>query len=463
MYGPLIRTLAASAGLVFFLVLNSTAYASGFAIPQQSARQTGSALAGVSTSAADAATVWYNPAAMSLMGNEFSVNATVTEPHTEFSDMGSSQMSGGGNVPLLPSGVMDVNGGGSVTAPGFFFVHRLGDNAHYGISINTPFAMESHYNAHWTGRYQTIESRIRTISINPALSYKFNKAFSIGIGADVNYADAHFTHSVDFAAICANLAGGTCPNGAMPGQGQYDGYAVSKASDYGYGYDLGALWRITPNTRLGLNFKSQIHHTMTGTSRFEGPSLTGRFPGVGSIGTMLSAAYRTTGNTIPLVLPADVSIGFYHRIPMMSGQALTLLANAKWTQWSTMKQLQVNFDNPKTPTSVQRFNWRNTWRFSLGADYKLNRDWAVRGGVAYDRSPIQNPALEPPMMPGSDATVLALGATRKITRNTWVDVAFTHDFMHDTYIHRTGQTGDMLNGHYALGRNTFSIQFDHKI
>ena len=463
MFCPSIKKLASFAALAFIVSASCNVYAAGFSVLEQGAKHIGSALAGTGSSASDATAAWYNPAAMSLLGNEVSLNASLIEPHINYTDIGSTQSVGGSSIPLLPTGVKSTNAGVAALVPSLFYVHRLGANAHFGFTLNAPFGLETRYNPQWTGRYQAIESKMEDINFNPVLSYALNKHFSVGVGASVNYLDAHLTNAIDFAAVCAQVAGGACPNGAVPGQGSFDGYAVNKGNDVGFGYNLGALWRITPYTRVGFSYRSQIHHTLDGSSTFVPPATLGGFAALGQTGTVMKSMFYKMGNEAPLVLPASATLSFYHRIPMASGHNLTLMANADWTQWSVMKNLTIKFNDPTKPVSSQLLNWQDVWRFSLGADYKLNSKWVLRTGVAYDQSPVRNDALRSPRIPGSDRTWLAVGATRKITPTTSVDFALTHDYVHDAYIHHMGATGDMLNGHYGANANTISVQFNHTL
>ena len=72
--------------------------------------------------------------------------------------------------------------------------------------------------------------------------------------------------------------------------------------------------------------------------------------------------------------------------------ALRLSGTARWSKWSNFRSLDVrNLDLAGDfGTTVVENNWDDTWFFSVGADYKLNGQWTVRGGVAYDQGPVEN-------------------------------------------------------------------------
>lgn len=455
---PSALQFAAISLLLSASTMATSALGAGFTIQEQGAKRLGTAMAGSGSSAADAMSAWFNPASMSLLGNQVSATASIIEPRLEFTDTGSVQTGTTGTAPLLPSGNTSDDAGSAAFVPGFSYVHQINDLWSYGLTLNSPFGLATDYDPLWTGRYQAVQSQIRTANLNPSLSFALTDQLSLGAGIDINYASAHLTNAIDFAAICAQLAGGSCPNGAMPGQGNFDGYVINEGNDVGYGYNLGALWQLDANTRVGLDYRSQIHHRLEGTSDFEAPGALGGFAALGSLGDALQVAFHKTGNSAPLVLPDSAGISFYHQFG--SGQ-FSLVANADWTGWSSLDRLRINFDNPATTDVSQDMNWKNAWLFALGGEFNPNDVWTLRAGVSYDQSPVRNATLRIPRLPGSDRLRVALGVTRSISPTASVDFALTHDYIHNSAINHPGDTGDILKGRYDGMANTVSVQYNY--
>ena len=42
----------------------------------------------------------------------------------------------------------------------------------FGLGINVPFGLKTEYDDGWIGRYQGLKSEIKTINVNPALSWQ---------------------------------------------------------------------------------------------------------------------------------------------------------------------------------------------------------------------------------------------------------------------------------------------------
>ena len=111
--------------------------------------------------------------------------------------------------------------------------------------------------------------------------------------------------------------------------------------------------------------------------------------------------------------------------------ALRLSGTARWSKWSNFRTLDVqNLDFNGTPYAKDanvpvENNWDDTWFFSVGADYKLNGQWTVRGGVAYDQGPVEN-QYRMAVIPDTDRVWFSGGASYKYTDNLTFDFGATY-------------------------------------
>ena len=71
-------------------------------------------------------------------------------------------------------------------------------------------------------------------------------------------------------------------------------------------------------------------------------------------------------------------------------------------------------------------DWQDTWLFSIGADYKINSDFTVRGGIAYETSPIDDQSTRMAVIPDTDRVWLSLGASWYATKDLQFDVGATY-------------------------------------
>ena len=85
----------------------------------------------------------------------------------------------------------------------------------------------------------------------------------------------------------------------------------------------------------------------------------------------------------------------------------------RWSKWSNFKTLTIknevsrgyeDFDSKSYDN-----DWEDTWLFSVGADYKLNDAWTVRGGVAYEKDPVGDNSKRMAVIPDTDRLWLSFG------------------------------------------------------
>jgi long-chain fatty acid transport protein len=106
-------------------------------------------------------------------------------------------------------------------------------------------------------------------------------------------------------------------------------------------------------------------------------------------------------------------------------------------------------------------NWDDTWRFSLGASYHVNEQWKLRGGVAFDQTPVPD-QFRTARIPDQDRTWLSIGAQWKPTPALAIDVGYAHLFVKDATINDNQGTGvlgnGLLQGTYSNSVDIFSLQ-----
>lgn len=117
---------------------------------------------------------------------------------------------------------------------------------------------------------------------------------------------------------------------------------------------------------------------------------------------------------------------------------LRLSGLIRWANWSKFKELKIKNDLPvMIETGLQQNaamfkelnienDWQDTWLFSVGADYKINSAFTVRGGIAYETSPIDDQSTRMAVIPDTDRVWLSLGASWYVTKDLQFDVGATY-------------------------------------
>lgn len=443
---------------VLTTLMTSNINAAGFALSENSASGMGSAFAGASAIAEDASTTYFNPAGLSkLDGNQMVVAGHYVTANAGFANNGSTLVTTG-----TLSGAND-DPGVSAFIPNFYYANQLNDQWTFGLGIKAPFGQSTDYSDTWVGRYHATKSEITTLNINPSASFKVSDKFSVGFGVNVQYIEATLANQLDSRLVCMGalipvvgaVAANTNCNAAgltTIGDVTTDSSVSLNADDWSLGWNVGLLYDVNSETRLGLAYRSNIKHGLTGTADFT------RSVGLNAI-LGASTAFADTGISAGVDLPETLSLSLYHD----ATSKWAVLADVTWTKWSRFDKLEVDFSNPLQATSTIPENWEDSLRYSLGMNYKADANWIYRAGLALDETPIATAEDRTARLPGDDRIWLSLGFGYKMSNTSSVDVGYAHIFFDDIPINNTDASfGHTLTGTYDVSADIFSAQFNWK-
>lgn len=380
------------------------AMAAGFALSEQSGSGLGNAFAGAAAVAEDASTIYFNPAGMIYIKGTQVVGAIHSiKPTGHFNDNGTS-------TKAIGSGATGGEGGDLghwAFVPNLYYKRDLTEAIKFGLGINSPFGLKTEYEKDWIGRFQGVKSELKTINVNPSLAFKLNEQLSVGFGLSAMWAEATLTSAANLALI-----------------GQPESTAKSKGSDWGFGFNLGAIYALD-NTRIGLAYRSRVIQHLKGKST--------------SPATILNANPSNTLNTniiADVTLPETLSLSTLSEL----NEKWDLLTDVTWTRWSRFEALSVMRENGSNTTLSSTIeNWSNTLRYSAGLNYKYSDMLKLRTGIAYDEEAISND-YRTVRIPGNDRTWLSFGASYQYTPSTKLDVGYAHLFVKDAKIDENQNT-----------------------
>jgi long-chain fatty acid transport protein len=392
---------------VFGLVMAAAAplQAGGFAATEIGAAGLGNAYAGGAAVAADAATIYWNPAGMTRMsGHNGAASVVLLNPSYEFQSPQNATNALG--VPIEPLGANGGDAGQTLLLPSLFYTHSVSDRLKVGIDLVVPFSLDTEYDSFWVGRYYAVKSELLTYDINPAIAYRLNDRWSLGAGISAQYLDVELNRAVDFGWINTYNAYGLTPG--LPSTPAADGTEQVSGDDWGYGFNLGVLLELSENTRFGLSYRSKVKHSIDGRTVFTYPATA---PTIGTVSGLVNQDVK-----FDIDLPATVSVSSYHRIGQWA-----IRGDVTWTQWSTLDELRIDYANPGVADEVTTLQWDDTLRFSVGLTwfYDDKRTW--HAGLAFDQSPVSSPALQTPIIPDEDSRWLSLGGSWKLDENWGLD------------------------------------------
>ena len=223
-----------------------------------------------------------------------------------------------------------------------------------------------------------------------------------------------------------------------------------------WGFNVGALFDVTPATRVGVHYRSSLDYETEGSTSFS--NVPAAFAGVPAL-----AAGTSNGDVkLDLETPASLSISAVHKL----SATWELLADATWTEWSKISQLPVvRTSGPASGSTLDTltFNFNDTWRFALGANYKLSGPWTLRGGVAYDESPVPNAEDRSVRVPDNDRYWLSFGATYRMSPASRFDFGYTFVSIEDADINndQSARARGIVRGTYEASVHILSVQYQH--
>lgn len=344
--------------LILFL-LPFSGEAAGLWLYELATPDMGSASAGRVALAMDASTAAINPAGMTRLDRSQLLTGiqmlyVETEFDTDFAEFGGGD---GGNA------------GGWVPAASFSYVHNVSPDLRLGLTIGSFFGLGLDYGKSWAGRYYVQEAEFLTVGINPGVGYRINGQWSIGAG---------------FSAVNSQLKQKVAIRNL--GQDQPDGQLKLEDDDWGFGYNLGALYEHNDRTRLGLTYRSEIDLEYKDAASLKGlqPPLDGIASIIGLSGSKVA---------LEMHLPQAVMFSAYHKVT----DQLALLGNVGWQEWSAFGETTISLSSTTTTELTQDRNFDDTWHFAFGFQYEIDDPWLLSIGIAYDESPVSDSDRTPDM------------------------------------------------------------------
>ncbi len=377
---------------------SGAASAAAFQLWEQNASGLATAYAGSAAVADNASTVFFNPAGMTqLSGFQLSAGVAAVKPNFEFSNDGSSG--------LLGTGSNGGNAGGLAAVPNAYFSMQLTPNLYLGFGVSAPFGLATKYeDANWIGRFQAIKSEIKTINYNPSIAYKVNDKVSLGFGVNYQTINAELTSAV----------------------------SALKGDDTAWGWNAGALFTLSPAMRVGVSYRSAIDYTLEGSA---------------------TTAVSSTPVKASVKLPDTFILSVWQQV----SDRWEAMGDLSYTNWSTLKSLDVINRNTGNQLTSETFNYEDSWRFAWGAAYKATDALKVKFGIAYDRTPVTDNDRKA-RVPDNDRIWFSLGGQYDAGKIGKLDLGYAYLYLKDADITQT-VGASTLRGSYENSGHILGVQY----
>ena len=393
------------------LLMAHSAFGAGFALYEYSGRST--AMGGaVMANDAEPASLATNPSLITeLEGTQVQAGVTAVQAHAKTTVAGDAR-SLRKDTWLLPN---------------FYVTHKWSDDVSFGLGAFSRYGLGGKYKdwETWNGSNLAYRVKLETFSFTPTIAVKANEQFSVAMGLEAMTID--FTQNS--RAMASPLIDYEIHGTGVSWGGNF---SLTYRPEWAEKWSIGAMYR----SKVKQNLDGYIH-TSTGTNL--GPTLR-HAPASGAIN-----------------LPDSISTGIAFR----ATEDWVLEAGIVGTFWSAYDQIVIEYTDTETaPTIHNKKLYKDTFRLNFGTEYKLNKNWAVRGGYVFDKSPINKEAMDT-LVPVDDRHLLSAGFGYKA--DTWsLDFAYTHIFGKDLSGDSNTQSGN-IPMQYSEGRSDMvALTFGYK-
>lgn len=385
-------------------------HASGFQLKENSVKGLGAAFAGAGVNETDSSVVVNNPATMARFeGTTMQVDVTAIDLSYEFQGTGTDAI----GRPMTGGNGGDA--GDIAAVPAMSVIHKLDNGLAFGAMVSAPFGLKTEYDDNWVGRYYAHTSDVQIVDLTLAAALDIiPDKFSVGAGIIYSRADVTLSKSVDFGALLfSNPATRPLPF-ARPQAA--DGFAEIQGDDNGFGWTVGANFKPVEQLAIGVSYRSEIDYELSGTADWTVPgNAAAVFAASPTTRVLFQDGAASAKLTTPSVLNVDIRYDFNDSFSMMASYAET--------GWESLREVRIDFANPD-PDSVEPFDWQDSTFASLGAEYKLNDSWTLRGGVAYDETPTHI-ETRTPRLPDANRMWYSIGASWMATPALEVNFGYT--------------------------------------
>ncbi|EPM3868029.1 outer membrane protein transport protein [Vibrio cholerae] len=395
-----------SCAVAFGLASVSTfTQAAGFQLAEYSATGLGRAYAGEAAMADNASAQWRNPAMLTyLEGTQVSAGAIYVNPNVDVE----------GTVNHAQLGKTHASSNDfahDAVIPNFYLSHQLNEQMALGFALGTNYGMETDLGTDFAASHFGNQASVISKEANLNIAYQILPQLSIGGGVRYVMGEGHFGAT----APAKNLIRHPVTNNVMTlPKGTTLKYM--EGEDNSWGWQVGTAWQINQDHRVGFAYKSEVIMDFEGHA--EGISYGTNKPGMMS-----------------LTLPATAELASFHQL----NDQWAIHASINWTDWSSFKELTAVF--PEKSDLIKSENWEDNYRFALGTTYQYDAKLALRAGVAYDTSAVDD-KNRTATIPETDRTWVSVGGSYVATPQLTLDAGFTYIFAKDATINEPRDASD---------------------
>mgnify|MGYP005853645633 CR=1 FL=1 len=287
----------------------------------------------------------------------------------------------------------------NVSTPFFLYgSYKLNEWSAVGLAVYTPYGSRVEWQKDWAGSHLVNDIELAAFFIQPLVSLKLSEHFSIGGGPIYATGNVEFNRNINRTL--------TDENGVRSNV-NIDDSGVSE-----WGWSASFLFTPTDKLRIGFNYRSEIILDAEG-----GDAVFSNFPDSALV--PVSNGQTTFNASLPL--PAELTVGLSYQFT----EKFLFAFDYNRAFWDVYDSLDIVFNDPNIPDSINPRNYQNANIYRFGAQYQAMDNLTLRGGFYYDETPVQA-GFFAPETPRNDSQGYTAGFSYDVNEKLSIDASFLY-------------------------------------
>ena len=225
----------------------------------------------------------------------------------------------------------------------------------------------------------------------------------------------------------------------LAGTGAGSSHVTAKMNldDTAWGWNLGALFTLSPSTKVGLSYRSEMKYHTDGDVKLSSDG--------SAAGNAALPGFLAAGGQSDVRANLNLPDTFIMSVTQKLSDKWEMLGDVSWTGWSSIPKVDIMRASgvavgDKAQTLETKFD--DAWRVALGANYQYNDAWKLKFGVAYDQTPVPNSTYRLVSLPDNDRVWFSFGTQWTPDKTSRLDLGVTYIYVRDSHINNN-QSGEV--------------------
>ncbi len=210
--------------------------------------------------------------------------------------------------------------------------------------------------------------------------------------------------------------------------------------DDAWGWNLGALFTLSPATKVGLSYRSAIQYHTDGKVKLNGDGTVA--------GNATAKALSLAGGASDVKADLKVPDTFVLSVTQQLSDRWEMLGDVSWTGWSSIKNVDIIRTSERRradradpgcrfPEHLPRLPWAPTIpAYSDALKFMF--------GLAYDQTPVKNSTTRLTSLPDNDRTWFTFGTQWKPAKEQTLELGLAYLYVKDSKINKNETTANPL-------------------